>query len=243
MNENSIKIKSIIKYLYDVYNKENIGLKDQKFYLKKIELKNLLQEYFISFQNNKKLVEDITYNYELIKKLSFKNNSGNHFLVREILADVNKTINVKYSLKEHQEYAFQTHRHLIEEFKKKLKLSNDSKSKRKITIKDRKVYDLFKSLNIRLDIIEDGFEKDFIDSIIGLNKNDFQLMIDNRNFHYILGKIKPYFYNFSIKCFAENNNIYSLKGVRLKVKNLQNSKIEHPSKKEIIDETVKNFMK
>jgi hypothetical protein len=77
--------------------------------------------------------------------------------------------------------------------------------------------------------------------LIGKSEQEIHLNIDNRNFHYILTKIKEYFFNFTITAVAKTNKIYSERGNVLGAKNLRNSKVDNPSLKNEIDEIVTNF--
>lgn len=116
------------------------------------------------------------------------------------------------------------------------------KENKKITIRDNKVYDFVKALNLKIDFLrEDSLSKDFVDILIGKSDKDIILNIDNGSFHYILTILKLYFYNLSITSVANTNKIYSSKGTILKVKNLNNSKSHNPKHKDAIDEVFKNF--
>ena len=51
MNESSLLIKNIIKYLKDVYDGEKIEGLSQSFFISNKELDKTLSEYFIFFKN------------------------------------------------------------------------------------------------------------------------------------------------------------------------------------------------
>jgi hypothetical protein len=77
--------------------------------------------------------------------------------------------------------------------------------------------------------------------LIGTSEKEIHLNINNQNFHYLLTKIKEYFFNFTITAVAETNKIYSKKGTLLKANNLINANVDFPSLKDSIDEVFKNF--
>jgi hypothetical protein len=51
MNESSLLIKNIIKYLKDVYDGEKIEGLSQSFFISNKELDKILSEYFVFFKN------------------------------------------------------------------------------------------------------------------------------------------------------------------------------------------------
>ena len=51
MNESSLLIKDIIKYLKDVYDGEKIERLSQSFFISNKELDKILSEYFVFFKN------------------------------------------------------------------------------------------------------------------------------------------------------------------------------------------------
>ena len=71
MNNEYYFIKRLIKYLTDVYNEEKIEGLSQSFFISHKELDKILREYYIFFKNEKELLSDVRYNYDLIKGLSF----------------------------------------------------------------------------------------------------------------------------------------------------------------------------
>ena len=98
---------------------------------------------------------------------------------------------------------------------------------------------LFDLIDSELEIFSSG--EDFINASVNNRKQTFYLNIGNRDFHYIITVLKPYFFNFEYQKFVSSNEIYSKRGTQLTVKNLQNSKAEYPREKELIDEIVKKF--
>ena len=97
-------------------------------------------------------------------------------------------------------------------------------------------------MNLKIDFLrEDSLSKYFVDILIGKSDKNICLNIDNGSFHYILTRLKSFFYNLSITSVANTNKIYSSKGSILKVKNLNNSKSHDPKHKDAIDEVFKNF--
>ena len=116
------------------------------------------------------------------------------------------------------------------------------KEKKPITVKKRKIVDIVKKLNLEIEFLrEDCTPEDFIDVLKGTSDKDIYLNIDNRSFHYLLTKIKEYFFNFTITAVAKTNKIHSKTGKLLAAKNLRNSKVDSPSLKNEIDEVVINF--
>ena len=110
------------------------------------------------------------------------------------------------------------------------------KEKKSITVKKRKIVDIVKRLNLEVDFLKEGCTpKDFIDVLTGASEKDIYLNIDNRNFHYLLTKIKDYFYNFSITAVAKTNKIHSKNGTLFTVNNLINAKVDYPLLKDRID--------
>ena len=237
MNNNQSLIKNIIKYLTDVFNEEKIERKSQSFFISNKELDKTLNEYFVFFRNKKELLSDVQYNYNLIKNMSFPYEKEDVMYARDLSIENN----VSHTQKEHNRYSHRIHSHLIKAFGEKLGVKK-AKEKRRITLKSKKVYGLVEILNLKLDFLKnDSLPKHFIDVLIGKSEQEIHLNIDNRNFHYILTKIKEYFFNFTITAVAKTNKIYSERGNVLGAKNLRNSKVDNPSLKNEIDKIVTNF--
>lgn len=237
MNKNQGLIKEVIKYLTDVFNEEKIERKSQNFFLSNKELDKILSEYFIFFKNKKELLSDVQYNYNLIKDMSFPYEKEDVMYARDLSIENN----VSHTKKEHNRYSHRIHSHLIKAFGEKLGVKK-AKEKRRITLKSKKVYGLVEILNLKLDFLKnDSLPKDFIDVLIGKSQKEIHLNIDNRNFHYLLTKIKEYFFNSTMTAVAKTNKIYSKRGNVLGAKNLRNSKVDNPSLKNEIDKIVTNF--
>jgi hypothetical protein len=237
MNNNQSLIKNIIKYLTDVFNEEKIERKSQSFFISNKELDKILNEYFVFLKNEKELLSDVRYNYNLIKDMSFPYEKEDVMYARDLSIENN----VSHTQKEHNRYSHRIHSHLIKAFGEKLGVKK-AKEKKRITLKSKKVYGLVEILNLKLDFLKnDSLPKHFIDVLIGKSEQEIHLNIDNRNFHYILTKIKEYFFNFTITAVAKTNKIYSERGNVLGAKNLRNSKVDNPSLKNEIDKIVTNF--
>tara|TARA_B100001121_G_scaffold255115_1_gene232528 strand:- start:10 stop:429 length:420 start_codon:yes stop_codon:yes gene_type:complete len=114
MNESSLLIKNIIKYLKDVYDGEKIERLSQSFFISNKELDKILSEYFVFFKNENELLNDVRYNYNLIKDLSFPYQEGDFFYVKDLSIDNN----VYYSKEQHNSYSYCIHPHLIKVFEK-----------------------------------------------------------------------------------------------------------------------------
>jgi len=234
MSEELKNIKDIMKYLNRVSNASDIGLINQHFFLDDTQLRNLIQNYYVEFNNSKELIADLKFKYEHLKNLSFE--KGNFLRVKDRLNNVR----VKYSQKEHQAYGFKVHKFFIDELERKLNIKT-KKQTNKLSIKNKQVYELFKLIDLNLDIFKSG--EDFIDSSVKEKNLEFYLNIKNTTFYYILSILKPYFYNFEFQKFVTANKVHSIRGTIITKKNLHNSKSEHPSDIKLIDEIVKNFKK
>ena len=113
---------------------------------------------------------------------------------------------------------------------------------KKITIRNKKVYDLVKALNLKIDFLrDDSLSKEFVSVLIRQSDKEVNLNIDNGSFHYILTRLKSFFYNLSMTSVANTNKIRSSGGKIFKVKNLSNSKSHNPKHKDAIDEVFKEF--
>tara|TARA_B110000285_G_scaffold130566_2_gene146684 strand:+ start:263 stop:973 length:711 start_codon:yes stop_codon:yes gene_type:complete len=232
MPEELEKIKNIIKYLNRVSKSEEIGLMDQDFFLTTEELKRLIDNYYLGFNNQKELNEELRFRYNSITELKFK--EGDFFRIR----DLTNNKKVRYNNEEHQAYAFNVWRFLINEFETKLNLK--VKEKQSLSIKNKRVFKLFELIDSEIEIFSSG--EDFINATVNNRNQTFHLNIDNRKFYYIITVLKPYFYNFEYQKFVLANQIYTKRGGRLRVKNFHNAKVDHPSKRELIDEIVNNFI-
>ena len=117
MKNKQVVIKSLIKYLTDVYNEEKIEGLSQSFFLSNKELDKILREYFIFFKNEKELLSDVKYNYKLIKDISFLDDKKGYIYAKDL--SIENT--VFYSKKQHNSYSNRIHSHLIRVFEEKLK--------------------------------------------------------------------------------------------------------------------------
>ena len=237
MNQSSFLIKDIIKYLKDVYDGEKIEGLSQSFFISNKELDKILIEYFIFFKNENELLNDVRYNYNLIKDMSFPYQEGDYIYVRDLSIE---NI-VYYSKEQHNSYSHRIHSHLIEAFEEKLGFKKERNTKH-ITIRNRRILPLLTQLNLKVEFLrEDCSPEDFIAVLKVASKKEIHLNIDNRNFHYLLTKIKEYFFNFTITAVGQTNKIRSKRGTLLKANNLINAKGDYPSLKDDIDGVFKNF--
>ena len=231
-------IKSLIKYLSDVYNDEKIEGLSQSFFISNKELDEILREYFIFFKNENELLSCVRFNYGFIKDMSFPSREGDFIYVRDLSIENN----VSYSKEQHNSYSHRIHSRLIEAFEEKLGLKKEKITKH-ITINNKLILPLLTQLNLKIEFLrEDSSPEDFIAVLTRKSEKEIHLNIDNRSFHYLLSKIKEYFFNFSYTAVAETNKIYSKGGKVIKAKTLRNSKSEYPKHKDNIDRILNNFI-
>lgn len=170
-------------------------------------------------------------------KLSFPKGKESFYIIK----DLSNHNNLILSKDTHNNYSHLIHSHLIKVFEEKIG-TKKVKEKRRITIKNKIIYNLLQQLNLELDFLRDDLtSKDFIKVLIGESKKEIHLNIDNRSFYYLLTKLKSFFYTFSISAVARTNKIHGFKGTLLKVKNLLNAKCLHPKHKDAIDRVFKKF--
>lgn len=256
MHGQDTKIDELIKYLVRVFNgieltqeskieKEKFGeytkeyeiVRSQDFFILPKELDPLLEEWFISFTNQNQLNKTIKFKLEELKKLSFTKGKEPFFLVKSLSIHSDLIL----SKKSHNNYSYLIHSHLIKVFKERIGVKK-VKDKIRITIRDKKVYDLVRTLSLKIDLLrEDNLPRDFVDVLIRKSDKKIRLNIDNGSFHYILTKLGGFFYNFSITSVANTNKIYSSRGTLLNSKNLINSRSHNPKHKDAIDRVFKNF--
>jgi len=231
-------IKDLIRFLDDVNRGKQIKRKESDFFKLTKDLDDVLDKYYISFKNNDELREQVAYNYNLIKDMSFPESKEVFFRVKD-LANHTKP---KYSNEQYNSYALFIHSYLMRNFKEKLGLNVEVKRK-KITIKNKNIFEVLKRVNLEIDFLkEDVNVTDFIYVLTRASEKQIHLNIDNRSFHYLLSKIKEYFFNFSYTAVAETNKIYSKGGKVIKAKTLRNSKSEYPKHKDNIDRILNNFI-
>jgi len=256
MNDMVSKIDELIKYLIRVFNgteltseskkeqekygdytKEDVIVRSQDFFILTKELDKIIEVWFGGFKNEEELNKTLKFKLGELKKLSFSKGKEKFFRLKSESSHSNLIL----SNKSHNNYSHLIHSHLIKVFEERIGIKKVKENKR-ITIRDKKVYDLVKALNLKIDFLrEDSLSKYFVDILIGKSDKNICLNIDNGSFHYILTRLKSFFYNLSITSVANTNKIYSSKGSILKVKNLNNSKSHDPKHKDAIDEVFKNF--
>ena len=237
MENSYATIKNLISFLYDVFTAKKITSKESDFFKLTEDLDNMLHKYYISFKNNGELREEVAYNYNLIKDMSFPDSKGDHMYVK----DLSNHSKPNYSNKQYNSYALFVHSYLMRKFEDKLGLNKEIK-RNKITVKNNKIFKILERVNLEIEFLkEDITATDFINVLTGASKKEIQLNIDNRNFYYLLTKIKEYFFNFSYTAVAKTNKIFSKSETLIKIKNLSNSKAEYPKLKDTIDRIFKKF--
>tara|TARA_B110000483_G_scaffold29935_1_gene36349 strand:+ start:300 stop:1130 length:831 start_codon:yes stop_codon:yes gene_type:complete len=178
-----------------------------------------------AFKVHKFFINELEKKLNTINKLSIKDKQVG---IEKELNTINERIN-KLSIKDKQVG-----------IEKMLNIKT-KKQTNKLSIKNKQVYELFKLIDLKLDIFKSGEE--FIDSSVKEKNLEFYLNIKNTTFYYILSILKPYFYNFELQKFVTANKVHSKRGTILTKKNLHNSKSEHPSDIKLIDEILINFKK
>lgn len=237
MENSYTTIKDLIRFLDDVNRGKQIERKESDFFKLTKDLDDVLDKYYISFKNNGELTEQVAYNYNLIKNMSFPDSKGDHIYVKDLLNHSKPN----YSNEQYNSYALFIHSYLMRNFKEKLGLKKEKTTKH-ITINNKRIQPLLTQLNLKIEFLrEDCTPEDFIAVLTGRLKKEMHLNISNRDFHYLLTKIKEYFFNFTITAVAKTNKIYSKSGTLLKANNLINAKGDYPSLKDDIDEVFKNF--
>ena len=270
MNKHGRKIKKIIKYLTDIYNKEDLSSVNQDLFLSKPELDKLLDKYYLQFENKDEQNKAIAHNLEILDKLSFGKYSAGFNLYKNLDRDIinlsklkgskdssidkinegyliikdgkdpkynssKKKPKLSLSEQEHLQYASSIHKHLVKSFEDKLGIKPRI-NKNKITVKDKRVFNLLEELNLKIEFLKEGSShEDFINVITGKSKKNIYIAIPNTTLHYILKELKKYFYNYSITAVANTNKIYSSRGVILSNKNILNSSPDFPLHKDVID--------
>jgi hypothetical protein len=250
MNGQDTKIDELIKYLVRVFNgveltqesmaekkkfceytKEDEIIRSQDFFIMPKELDILIENWFLSFANQDQLNKTLRFKLKQLKKLSFLKGKKPFFLVKSL----SNHSNLVLSNKSHNNYSHLIHSYLIKVFEERIGVKK-IKEKNRITIRDKKVYDLVKTLNLKIDLFtEDSLPKEFVDVLTGKSDKTIRLNIDNGSFHYMLTKLGGFFYNFSITSVANTNKIYSSRGTLLNSKNLINSRSHNPKHKDAID--------
>ena len=231
MENSYTTIKDLIRFLDDVNRGKQIERKESDFFKLTKNLDDVLDKYYISFKNNGELREQVAYNYNLIKDMSFPDSKGDHIYVK----DLSNHSKPNYSNEQYNSYALFVHSYLMRNFKEKLGLKKEIK-RNKITVKNKKIFKILERVNLEIDFLKEGVTvTDFINVLTGAFEKEIHLNIDNRNFHYLLSKMKEYFFNFSNTTVARTNKIFSKSGTKLTPNNLNNSKSDSPVLKIRID--------
>jgi len=256
MQGQDTKIDKLIKYLFRVFNgveltqesmaekkkfgeyiRENETVRSQDFFIMPKELDILIEDWFLGFANQDQLNKTLRFKLKELKKLSFSKGKKPFFLIKSLSIHSDLIL----SNKSHNNYSHLIHSHLINVFEERIGVKKVKKNKR-ITIRDKKVYDLIEILNLKIDLLtENSLPKDFVDVLIGKSDKTIRLNIDNGSFHYMLTKLRGYFYSFSITAVANTNKISSAGGTLLNPKNLINSRSYNPKHKDAIDRVFKSF--
>tara|TARA_B110000902_G_scaffold148084_1_gene170748 strand:+ start:142 stop:822 length:681 start_codon:yes stop_codon:yes gene_type:complete len=124
MNDSSIIIKELISFLTDVFRGKEIERQEPDFFKKTDELNELLHKYYISFKNNGELREQVAYNYNLIKDMSFPESKRDHIYVK----DLSNHSKPNYSNEQYNSYALFVHSYLMRDFEERLKKVNNLKN-------------------------------------------------------------------------------------------------------------------
>ncbi|MDG1028970.1 MAG: hypothetical protein P8O98_08200 [Flavobacteriaceae bacterium] len=250
------KIDELIKYLIRVFNgteltseskkeqekygdytKEDEIVRSQDFFIFTKDLDKILEPWFGGFKNDEELNKTLKFKLGALKKLSFSKGKEGFSLLKSESSHSNLIL----SNKSHNNYSHLIHSHLIEVFEERIGIKKVKENK-KITIRDKKVYDLVKALNLKIDFLRDDCSaEEFVEVLVGQSDKNIHLNIKNRSFHYLLSKLKDYFYNFSITSVANTNKIFGETGTLLNSKNLAASKSYSPKHMDAIDEVFKNF--
>tara|TARA_B110001450_G_scaffold219471_1_gene214442 strand:+ start:1660 stop:2331 length:672 start_codon:yes stop_codon:yes gene_type:complete len=109
-------IKDLIRFLDDVNRCKQIERKEFDFFKLTNDLDNILDKYYISFKNNKELREQVAYNYNLIKDMSFTESKGDHIYVK----DLSNHSKPNYSNEQYNSYALFVHSYLMRKFEEVL---------------------------------------------------------------------------------------------------------------------------
>jgi hypothetical protein len=124
MENSYTTIKNLISFLYDVFTAKKIKSKESDFFKLTDDLDDMLHKYYISFKNNSELIEQIAYNYNLIKDMSFPDLKGDHIYVK----DLSNHSKPNYSNEQYNSYALFVHSYLMRNFEERLKNANNLKN-------------------------------------------------------------------------------------------------------------------
>ena len=117
-------IKDLIRFLDDVNRGKQIERKESDFFKLTEDLDDMLHKYYISFKNNGELREQVAYNYNLIKDMSFPDSKGDHIYVK----DLSNHSKPNYSNEQYNSYALFVHSYLMRDFEERLKKVNNLKN-------------------------------------------------------------------------------------------------------------------
>lgn len=231
MEDHKTVIKKLIVFLTDVYNNRSIERQESDFFKMPKDLDELLEKYYISFYNKNDLKNEVEYNYNLIKDMSFPESKEGFFRVK----DLSYHSKPNYSEEQYNSYALLVHSYLIRNFEDKLGFKKGIE-RNKITVKNKKIFKILERVNLEIEFLKyDVTVTDFINVLTEASEKQIHLNIDNRNFHYLLSKMREYFFNFSNTNVAKTNKIFSKSGTKLTPNNLNNSKSDSPVLKIRID--------
>ena len=116
MKNSYATIKNLISFLDDVFTAKKIKRKEPDFFKLTKDLEDMLHKYYISLKNNGELREQVTYNYNLIKDMSFPESKEVFFRVK----DLSNPSKPKYSNEQYNSYALFVHSYLMRNFEEVL---------------------------------------------------------------------------------------------------------------------------
>ena len=126
MKNSYATIKNLISFLDDVFTAKKIKRKEPDFFKLTKDLEDMLHKYYISLKNNGELREQVTYNYNLIKDMSFPESKEVFFRVK----DLSNPSKPKYSNEQYNSYALFVHSYMMRNFEEVLnKNSNKEPNK------------------------------------------------------------------------------------------------------------------
>lgn len=103
-------------FLDDVNRGKQIERQDPHFFKLTKDLDDILHKYYISFINNNELKEQVAYNYNLIKDMSFPDSKGDYMYVK----DLSNHSKPNYSNEQYNSYALFVHSYLMKSFQEVL---------------------------------------------------------------------------------------------------------------------------
>ena len=121
MENSYTAIKNLISFLYDVFTSKEIKRKESDFFKLKDDLDDMLHKYYISFKNSDELREQVAYNYNEIKDMSFPDSEKDYIYVK----DLSHHSKPQYKNEQYNSYALFVHSYLMRKFEEKLKKVNN----------------------------------------------------------------------------------------------------------------------